>query len=77
MNLRVGITIAVLCAVSAPALSSQESEEVEPEEQELADGKESGGLQGATLFGGRASIAVQIEDDNAIFESDGDRREWR
>jgi porin len=71
VNLRVGITIALLCVVSAPALSSQESEEVEPEEQELADGKESGGLQGATLFGGRASIAVQIEDDNAISMSDG------
>jgi porin len=66
MAIRFGIVITFLCAISTVSFANQQPEEGESEERELAEGNETENRQGSTLFGGRDSIAVQLEDDDAI-----------
>jgi porin len=66
MNLRIGMTIACFCALSATAFANQEPDEGESQGQELAEDNTPEKRQVSTSFGGRASIGVQLEDDDAI-----------
>jgi porin len=69
LALRFGMAVAFLCAISAVSLANEQAENVETEEQEAAQDEESGVGRFSTLFGSRASIGVQLEDDFLIDES--------
>jgi porin len=68
--IRLGVSVAI-CLFSMAVLAEEATQHSVSDAAEETAGTESEPSQGATLFGGRASIAVQLEDDDAIDVSRG------
>jgi porin len=64
--IRFGIAVTFLCAISTVSLANEQAENVEAEGQDSVQDEASGVDRFSTLFGSRASIGVQLEDDEAI-----------